>query len=441
MRTPSRFKIVNISSSSFITFTLKTKYTKMKDIYAEIITIGDEILYGQITDTNSQWISAELDKIGIRTKRKSSISDQEVAILEILSEAEKRSDIILITGGLGPTNDDITKKVVADYFNCALTLHPQALLDITELFTRRGKELTDLNRGQAFLPTACTYIPNKSGTAPGMWLEKNGKIFMCMPGVPYEMKDLMTQSVLPKLKEYFKTPVILHQIVKTTGIGESNLADLIKEWEAQLPNTIKLAYLPSLGEVKLRLTATGASAEQLRGAIDSELEKLNPLISDYIFGYGDEPLEKIVGDLLRAKNLTLAAAESCTGGYLSHLFTAIAGSSDYFKGGIVAYHNDIKINLLGLTAQEILAHGAVSENTVLKMANAVRLKMNASIGVAISGIAGPGGGTAEKPVGTIWIAFSDSEKTVAKKLILSTRRDVNIRLAAYSILEMIRKLS
>jgi nicotinamide-nucleotide amidase len=411
----------------------------MKNIHADIITIGDELLYGQITDTNSQWISAELDKIGIRTKRKSSVSDKKEDIMEILAEAEKRSDIILITGGLGPTNDDITKKVLADYFKCELVLHEEALKDVTELFSRRGRELTELNRGQAFLPTACTYIPNRSGTAPGMWFEKNGKIFMSMPGVPYEMKDLMTQSVLPALKEYFKTPVIIHQLVKTTGIGESNLADLIKDWETQLPKVIKLAYLPSLGEVKLRLTASGENVDQLKIAINNELEKLRPIISDYIFGYTDESLEKILGDFLRSKKLTLATAESCTGGYLSHLFTSIPGSSDYFKGGIIAYHNEIKTNFLDVPEEDLLKYGAVSENAVTKMAEAVRLKMNTNIGVAVSGIAGPGGGTPEKPVGTVWMAYNDSRKTVTKKVILSTKREENIRMAAYSVLELIRK--
>jgi nicotinamide-nucleotide amidase len=410
----------------------------MKNIYADIITIGDEILYGQITDTNSQWISAELDKIGIRTKRKSSVSDKENEILEILKEAENRSDIILLTGGLGPTNDDITKKTLAKYFNCELVLHETALKDVTEMFERRGRELTDTNKGQAFLPTACSYIHNTSGTAPGMWFEKNGKIFMSMPGVPYEMKELMTKSVLPKLEEYFKTPTIIHQIIKTIGIGESNLSDLIKNWEAELPKHIGLAYLPSLGEVKLRLTATGDTREQLKNDIDKELQKLRPIISEYIFGYSDEPLEKIIGDILREKKLTVAAAESCTGGYLSYLFTSIAGSSDYFKGSIIAYHNEIKTKLLEVSEENIRTYGAVSENTVKEMAIAVRKKLNTQIGVAASGIAGPGGGTMEKPVGTVWIAYSDSEKTITKKLIFGTNRNINIRLAAYSLLNLIR---
>jgi nicotinamide-nucleotide amidase len=411
----------------------------MKNIFADIITIGDEILYGQITDTNSQWISAELDKIGIRTKRKSSISDQETDILEMLAEAEKRSDIILITGGLGPTNDDITKKTLAKYFNCPLELHQEALTHVTNIFTRKGRELTETNRGQAFLPSLCTYIENPSGTAPGMWFEREGKIVISMPGVPFEMKEIMTKSVLPKLKTYFKTPVILHQIIKTIGIGESNLSDLIKDWEAQLPKHIGLAYLPSLGEVKLRLTANGENQDQLKKEIELQLEKLKPLISEYIFGYSEEPMEKILGDLLREKKLTLAAAESCTGGYLSHLFTSIAGSSDYFKGGVIAYHNEIKTSQLGIKPEDIKAFGAVSEHIVKEMANAVRIKFNTSIGVAASGIAGPGGGTEEKPVGTVWIAYSDAQKTISKKLILSNRRDVNIRLSAYSVLNLIRQ--
>ncbi len=411
----------------------------MKNIFAEIITIGDELLYGQITDTNSQWISAELDKAGIRTKRKSSVSDKEEDILEILKEAEQRSDILLITGGLGPTNDDITKKTLAHYFDCPLTLNEEALAHVTHLFERRGKELTETNRGQAFLPSACSYLPNPSGTAPGMWFEKNGKIIVSMPGVPFEMKDIMTQSVLPKLKVFFKTPFILHQLVKTIGIGESHLSDLIKPWEEQLPANIALAYLPSLGEVKLRLTASGEEATLLQSQIDQELKKLAPFIEEYIFAYTDESLEKVLGDQLRAKRLTLAAAESCTGGYLSHLLTSIPGSSDYFKGGIIAYQNEVKIAQLGVKEETIAAHGAVSEQVVLEMAKAVRIQLKTDIGVAASGIAGPGGGSPDKPVGTVWIAYSDEQKTVAKKLILSNRRDVNIRLSAYSLLNMIRQ--
>ncbi len=411
----------------------------MKNIYADIITIGDEILYGHITDTNSQWISAELDKAGIRTKRKSSISDREEEILEMLKEAEQRSDIILLTGGLGPTNDDVTKKTLARYFNCPVELHQEALLHVTALFERRGKTLTETNREQAFLPTLCTYIPNPSGTAPGMWFEKNGKIIMSMPGVPYEMKDIMIQSVLPKLKAHFKTQVIIHQLVKTMGIGESNLSDLIRDWETTLPEHMALAYLPSPGEVKLRLTAHSGDEANLRRELREQLQKLRPYIAPYIFSYHDESIEEVLGNLLRSKQLTIATAESCTGGYLGHLFTSVSGSSDYFKGGIIAYHNEVKMAELGVQEETLRTHGAVSENTVLEMARGVRLKLNTSIGVATSGVAGPGGGTPEKPVGTVWIAYSDSEKTIAQKILLTTRRDLNIKLSAYAVLNLIRQ--
>ncbi|HSZ24755.1 MAG TPA: competence/damage-inducible protein A [Cytophagaceae bacterium] len=410
----------------------------MKNIYADIITIGDEILYGQITDTNSQWISAELDKIGILTKRKSSVGDQQSEILEILQESEHRSDIILITGGLGPTNDDITKKTLATYFDCDLVLNADALKDVTDFFERRERLLTETNRSQAFLPSVCTYLPNRSGTAPGMWFEKKDKVFISMPGVPFEMKELMTLQVIPKLKEHFQTPVILHQIVKTIGIGESNLADLLKDWEAQLPQSIKLAYLPSIGEVKLRLTASDENQKQLKSDLQKELEKLKPIIKDYIFSYTDEPIEKIVGDLLRTKKITVAVAESCTGGYLSHLFTSIAGSSDYFKGGVIAYQNEIKTSLLQVHDETLQTYGAVSDSTVREMAISVREKLKSSIGVAVTGIAGPGGGTKEQPVGTIWIGYSDEKKTISKKLLLGSRRDINIRLSAYAVLNMIR---
>jgi len=270
----------------------------MKDIYAEILTIGDEILYGQITDTNSQWISSELDKIGIRIRRKSSVGDQTQEILDALSEAEKRSDIILITGGLGPTNDDITKKTLTTYFNSKLVLNDQALEEVTSFFNKRGRALTEINRQQAFLPEASTYIPNRSGTAPGMWFDKNGKVFMSMPGVPFEMKSLMTQEVIPRLREKFKTPVIYHKVIRTIGIGESFLAEKIRDWEASLPSNLKLAYLPSYSEVKLRLTASGEEKTPLVKEVEKQITSLLVIISEFVFGYDDDSLEKVVGSLL-----------------------------------------------------------------------------------------------------------------------------------------------
>ena len=410
----------------------------MKAILAELLTIGDEILYGQIVDTNSQWMSVELDKVGIRVVRKTTVGDLEADILAAFAEAEKRADIILITGGLGPTSDDLTKPLLAKYFNCELKIHEEALAEVTEFFVSRGRELTETNRQQAALPVCCTKITNPIGTAPGMWFEKNGKVFMSMPGVPHEMKKMMTDRVIPKLLQTYKMPVITHKVIRTVGIGESMLADKIESWEKTLPEHIKLAYLPSLGEVKLRLTGFGDSAERLQKEIDKLSEKLLPLAGEYIYGYGEEPLEVAIGKKLREKKLTLSIAESCTGGYLSHLVTSVPGSSDYFLGSMIPYAYEIKMRQLGVKPEILEKYGAVSEPTIIEMANIVRAKFNTDIGVATSGIAGPGGATPDKPVGTIWIAYSDKHQTVTKKLQLSKERMTNIRMSSVAVLNLIR---
>jgi nicotinamide-nucleotide amidase len=410
----------------------------MKTILAELLTIGDEILYGQIVDTNSQWMSVELDKVGIKVIRKTTVGDQEDEILTAFAEAENRADIILITGGLGPTSDDLTKPLLAKYFNCDLQINEEALAEVTEFFVSRGRELTEMNRQQAALPTACSKITNPIGTAPGMWFEKKGKVFMSMPGVPHEMKKMMTERVIPKLLETFKMPVIVHQLVRTVGIGESFLAEKISNWEKALPPSIKLAYLPSLGEVKLRLTAFGDDKEQLRSMIDHQVELLKPIAGEYIYGLGEEGLEISIGKLLKQKGLTLAVAESCTGGYLSHLITSVPGSSDYFLGSIIPYGYEIKMRQLGVKPEILEQNGAVSEPTIIEMANLVRAKFNTSIGVATSGIAGPGGATPDKPVGTVWIAYSDKHHTVTKKLQLSKDRMINIKLSSAAVLNLIR---
>jgi nicotinamide-nucleotide amidase len=410
----------------------------MKNVLAEIITIGDEILYGQITDTNTQWLSAELDKIGVRTVRKSSVGDQEESILQILAEAEQRADIILITGGLGPTKDDITKTTLAKYFNSRLIINEEALADVTAFFKSRGREMTELNRLQAALPENCTFISNKSGTAPGMWFEEGGKIFASMPGVPYEMKWLMTNSILPKLQQYFKTPIIYHKIIRTVGIGESFLAERIADWEDTLPDHIKLAYLPSFGGVRLRLTATGESLALLEEQVQEQINLVLPLIDTHVFGYDDEDLEKVVGNLLLQGNLTLAAAESCSGGYIAHMITKVPGSSQYFRGAVVPYSNDLKVQLLGVKAATLQQFGAVSEQTAIEMAEGVRERLGASIGVASTGIAGPSGGTEEKPVGTVWIACSDGTRTETRQLKLSQFREINIQLTATYALNLVR---
>jgi len=399
----------------------------MKQIKAEIITIGDEILYGQIVDTNSQWICTHLDELGIKIVRKVTIGDIESHILNSFSAAEKEADLILITGGLGPTNDDLTKPCLAKYFNSKLVMHEEALAQLKGFFDKRGFELNDLNRKQAELPDNCTMIPNPLGTAAGMWFEKGGKVFISMPGVPHEMKNMMLEELLPRVREFFKPEEIIHKLIKTAGIGESWLAEKIEDWEKTLPEHIKLAYLPSPGIVKLRLTGSGKSAEVLENEIDAEIERLKPYAGKYIFGYNKDTLEEAIGEILKSRNQTLAVAESCTGGFLSHQITSIPGSSDYFKGGIIAYSNEIKVSQLGVLRDTIQKYGAVSEETVAEMANRVREKYNADIGIATSGIAGPGGGTPEKPVGTVWIAYADGEETHTRKLQLVQDRLVNIR--------------
>jgi nicotinamide-nucleotide amidase len=411
----------------------------MKKILAEILAIGDELLYGQTLDTNSHWISGEMDKIGINIIRRTTVGDVESEMLTAFSEAEQRADVILITGGLGPTSDDLTKPCLAKYFNCGLAINEEALAEVTEFFKRRGRELTERNRQQAALPTACIKITNPIGTAPGMWFDKGNKVFMSMPGVPHEMKRMITEQVIPRLQKKYTLPVIHHKIIRTIGIGESFLAETITEWEQSLPPHFKLAYLPSLGEVKLRLTGMGDSLSDLQREADALTDQVKPFIESFIYGYGDDPIERVIGRLLRDKKLTLSIAESCTGGYVSHLITTIPGSSEYFKGSLVAYSNEVKISQLGVKAETLERFGAVSEETVFEMANAVKLKFGSDIGIATSGIAGPDGGTPDKPVGTIWIAYADNDQTLTKKLQLTSDRLLNIRYTAAAVLNMIRQ--
>ncbi|GIL24212.1 MAG: CinA-like protein [Bacteroidota bacterium] len=411
----------------------------MKKILAELLIIGDEILYGQITDTNSQWMSVELDKIGIKVVRRTTVGDVESEILTAFAEAEKRADVILITGGLGPTSDDLTKPCLAKYFNCDLRIHEEALAEVTEFFKSRGRELTELNRQQAALPSACVKITNALGTAPGMWFDKGDKVFMSMPGVPHEMKKMMTDHVIPQLRKKYQLPVIYHKVIRTIGIGESFLAEKIADWEKALPSHIKLAYLPSLGEVRLRLTGFGSSLTQLESETNLLVDKLNERVGQFIYGYGEDPIEVVLGRTLRDRKLTLSIAESCTGGYLSHLITSVPGSSEYFLGTMIPYAYEIKMRQLGVKPETLEKYGAVSEPTIVEMANIVRAKFSTDIGVATSGIAGPGGATPDKPVGTVWIAYSDKHHTVTKKLQLTKDRMLNIKLASTAVLNLIRQ--
>ncbi|QSE97253.1 competence/damage-inducible protein A [Fulvivirga lutea] len=410
----------------------------MANAKAELLTIGDEILYGQINDTNSQWMSQELDKVGIRVIRKTTVGDNRSDMLQAFEEAENRADIILITGGLGPTNDDLTKPLLAEHFDCGLKMNLEALEEVREFFRSKGKEITPINEKQAELPICAEKVSNTLGTAPGMWLERNGKVFVSMPGVPHEMKKMMLDTVIPKLQKFYKTDMIFHKVIKTIGIGESWLADEIREWEKALPEHIKLAYLPSLGQVKLRLTAIGGDMNQLKADVEEQIEILHNYAGKYIYGYDKDEIQSVVGQMLKEHNLKVAFAESCTGGYVSHLITSIPGSSSYYQGTIIPYHNELKANVLGVKEETLKAHGAVSEETVIEMSNNVRKLFNADIGIAISGIAGPDGGTPEKPVGTVWIAYADGEQTKARMLQLWKDREVNIKATAIAVMNLIR---
>lgn len=411
----------------------------MEAVNAEIITIGDEILYGQIVDTNSAWMGTELTRIGIRVKQITSISDSASHIIAALDDARTRADIILITGGLGPTKDDLTKTVLTAYFKTELKLDQQALEDVTSIFARRNIEVSELNRQQAFLPASCAPVRNVLGTAPGMWFEDQGKIFVSMPGVPFEMKRMMSDIVLPKLKAFFKTPEIIHKVIQTIGIPESTLSDTIEAWELSLPSHIRLAYLPHINGVRLRLTGTGTDAAALETELDNQVQLLSKLIPNNIFAYGEISLEEAIGNMLKQKGLTIATAESCTGGLLAHKFTSIPGSSAYYIGSVIAYHNEVKVRELSVKPETLEKCGAVSEETVKEMAQQVRLKLGTDIGVATSGIAGPDGGTPEKPVGTIWIAYADKNRTVTRLLNYNKNRMLNIEYTALAVLNLIRQ--
>ena len=405
-----------------------------------LLTIGDEILYGQTLDTNSQWMSQELDAFGFTVTYKATVGDNEADILHGLSDTSSQADIILITGGLGPTADDLTKPCLAKYFNVSLKSNPLALEELEALFNRINKDLSEANIAQTNLPANASHISNHIGTAPGMWIEDQGKIYVSMPGVPFEMKGMMTDFVIPKLLKQFDLPIVVHKIIKTIGIGESWLAEKVAPWEQSLPENIRLAYLPSLGQVKLRLTSIGKDKDSLVKDIEYQVDNLQPYAGRYIYGYGNDEIEQVIGDLLRKQQLTLATAESCTGGYLAHLITGIAGSSDYYKGSIIAYDNRIKEEILGVSGKTLKDKGAVSEETVIEMANGVRAKLGTDFAIATSGIAGPGGGTEEKPVGTIWIAVSTPDTIKTKQLNLFKDRVLNIKATAITGLALLWRI-
>lgn len=415
-------------------------------MFAEIITIGDEILIGQIVDTNSAWMAQQLNLAGVRIKQITSISDDRDHILRTLKEAEERADVILITGGLGPTKDDITKHTLCDYFHTTLRFNQDVYKNVERLFKGFGKEVSPVNRAQAEVPEACIPLQNEMGSAPGMWFEKGNKVFVSMPGVPFEMQFIMEKHVLPRLREKFRLPYVTHYTVLTSGIGESDLSDKLTDWEDSLAeHNIKLAYLPSPALVRLRLSAAGDDREKLEKSIRDKIEELKKIIPEFIYGYDvygskeQESLEHVVGELLRAKKGTLSIAESCTGGYISHLITRIAGSSDYYLGSVISYANDLKVNELDVSQSMLDQHGAVSREVVEQMVAGIRKKYNTDYSIAASGVAGPGGGTAEKPVGTVWIAVATPYRIISKRYQFGDHRERNIQRAAITALNMLRR--
>ena len=407
---------------------------------AEIITIGDEILIGQIVDTNSAWMAHQLNMAGIRVKQISSVSDDKQHILTALKEASNRADIILITGGLGPTKDDITKKTIAEYFGVDLVENEAALQNVTQIFARYNRPLLEVNKQQALVPENCEVILNKNGTAPGMWFNQGGKIYMSMPGVPHEMMYMMEEQVIPKLQSTLTLPFIVHKTILTVGEGESFLADRIADIEDSLPPFIKLAYLPKLGQVRLRLSGYGEDEALLTSKVDEYAAKIIDRVREVVAAEEDIPIEKAVLNFMEQKGLTLSVAESCTGGYISHLLTQHAGSSKVFFGGAVSYSYELKESILGVKAETLKKFGAVSEETATEMIAGALSHFKSDYALAVTGIAGPDGGTAEKPVGTVWIAVGNSKKLVVKKLTFGNKRRQNIERSAISALNMLNTL-
>ena len=410
----------------------------MRQIIVKNISIGDELLIGQVINTNAAWLGEQLAAHGFQLDSTLTIGDSEKAILDAFN-ACMDADLVLVTGGLGPTADDITKPTVCKFFGTELEFCETAYDNIVALFNRRGFQMSERNRGQAMLPKACQYIPNTYGTAPCMWLEKDGTVFVFMPGVPFEMKGIFNDELLPRFKERFHAVPYEKRVVMTTGIGESFLADKIKEWEENLPDFLSLAYLPQYGMVRLRLSGRHENADLLHATLDKEIEKLTALISDYIFSMEDKSIESVVFDLLINKGMTFASAESCTGGNIAHVITLIPGSSEIFKGTAVTYATPMKTKVLGVPAETIENHGVVSQPVVEAMAKGARDLMEADFGVATTGVAGPSGGTEETPVGTVWIGVASAHGVVSKCFNFGKDRENVINRATIAAYEMLRQ--
>lgn len=408
-----------------------------QQIYASIITIGDELLIGQTIDTNSAWMAQELNKIGVWVKRRVAVGDTREDIWQALDQEAASSHIILLTGGLGPTADDITKPLLCDYFGGKMVMNEMVLDHVTAIFRKLNRPIIERNIKQAEVPDVCEVLMNKRGTAPGMLFRRGNRIYVSMPGVPHEMKGIMTNSVLPLIQQEYTLPFILHRTLLTAGVGESFLAEKINQWEVALPAHIKLAYLPNYGMVRLRLSATGTQKEVLEQELEQQFEELQNQVREFMVVNEDMPLEKALGQLLLKRKKTMATAESCSGGYIAHLITAIPGSSDYFKGTVVAYAYDVKEDILSVQHETLETKGAVSEETITEMLRGLLQKTTADYGIATSGIMGPGGGTDDKPVGTVWVAVGSREKMIAKKLHFRFDRLRNIELTAANAMLML----
>ncbi len=411
----------------------------MKTTQASIITIGDELLIGQVIDTNSAWMAQQLNKAGIQVSRRVAVGDTWDDIWSALNEESAHNDIILITGGLGPTADDITKPLLCKYFDGHMIIDEGALKNVTTIFEKLKRPMIPRNLKQAEVPDTCTVIQNHNGTAPGMWFEKGGKIFVSMPGVPHEMKGMMEHDVIPGLTRHFSFPTIIHRTLLTFGVGESFLADLISDFETALPTNIKLAYLPNYGMVRLRLTSIGFNSGEIEREIDRLFSQLQSLVQEHLVTNEDETLRQVVSKLLISKNKTVSTAESCTGGYLAHLLTEEAGASAYFSGSIVSYSYQAKEALLQVDKLVLESKGAVSEEVVRQMAEGALKNIGTDYTIAVSGVMGPGGGLPDKPVGTVWIAVGNLQKIETKQFQFRFDRQRNIHLTATSALNMLRQ--
>lgn len=406
---------------------------------AEIITIGDELLIGQTVDTNSAWMGMQLSLAGVRINRITSIADRREEIITALEEALNRVSLVLITGGLGPTSDDITKAALADYFGYQLVMDQSVLEEITARITRRNFSMNENNRRQALVPDGCRVLANHAGTAPGMLFEKEGRIVISMPGVPAEMRHIMESHVLPLVKARGEKSVIIHRNIMTYGTFEAMLAERLEGFESELPSGIKLAYLPAHGVIKLRLTGCGSDEAVVREETERQVAKLYTIIPDVIYGEGEVTLEEVVGRLLSERGMTMSTAESCTGGRIASLITSVAGCSAWYKGSVVAYDNSVKRSLLGVSEATLIREGAVSEQTAREMAAGMRRVAATDWSVAVTGIAGPTGGTPEKPVGSVWIAIASEKEIVSAGYRFADDRMINISRSAYSALNMLRK--